>query len=372
MDRIISTLLFASGIYGTKTKDIKVHLQSHPDYPSLRSITDTLDYFNINNIVAKVDKSSLPQLPKMFVAHLNREAHMDFALVHRLKNKIRLTWQDGNSHNVSIEKFKDRWNGALLAVEKDEEQSTSMIQRVLNPSALIALPIVCILLLLWLYTPSPSAFWFSSLSLAGLITSYFIQKESLGIGDAAVAKVCGAINKNSEGCESVIKSDKSQILGVSLGDISLVYFASILLISLFLGVDNYLFYAISVLSLIAVAYTIFIQMINLKIWCFLCLVVSIVLISQFVILHFLVLQTSVTPNFIASSMLILILAAASWTVIKSLWKNSLELIETKADLLGFKKNSDFFFRALEKNKILLSNKINDRFSIAFGSENPSS
>ncbi len=371
MDRIISNLLFASGIYNTKTKDINVHLQSHPEYPSLRSITDTLDYFNINNIAVKVDKSSLSQLPKMFVAHLSGEFHMDFALVHRLKNKIRLTWQDGNSHNVSIEEFKARWNGTLLAVENDEEQKPSFIQQLVNANILAALPIICILLLLWYYLTSVPALCFSLLSLVGLITSYFIQKESLGIGDSTVAKVCSAINTNSEGCEAVIKSDESKVFGISLGDLSLVYFASLLMVTSFLGIDSYMFYTISGLSLFAVGYTVYVQMMEIKNWCFLCLVVSTVLISQFAILHFWVQQSAIQASVLVVSLGILIVVISSWKAIKSIWQNAIELTEVKADLLGFKKNSDFFFQALDKNKIILSNKINETYSIAFGSENPS-
>ena len=85
MDRLITALLRASGIKTTNPRDLNLHLASHPEYPSLRSITDTLDYFDINNIAARVDKSSLSQLPRMFLAHLKGEVHMDFALVQRCK-----------------------------------------------------------------------------------------------------------------------------------------------------------------------------------------------------------------------------------------------------------------------------------------------
>ena len=337
MDRIISPLLVASGIYNTKSKDINLHLQSHPEYPSLRSITDTLDYFNISNVAVKVDKSSLPQLPKMFLAHLKGELHMDFALVQQLKDAIKVTWQDGHSNHVSIEMFKERWNGTLLAVEKNKEQKTSLIEKLTNLNVLILLPIIGILLLLWFF--NSSAFYFSSLSLVGLITSYFIQKESFGIGGITVAKVCSAINTNSEGCESVIKSDQSTIFGISLGDISLVYFAFLLLISAFQSIDNYMFYAISALSLLAVAYTIYIQMVNLKKWCFLCLGISLLLICQFIILHFLAQQSSITFTFVATSLIVLTLVSTSWIAIKSLWQDSIALTESKAELLGFKRTT---------------------------------
>ncbi len=370
MDRIISSLLLASGIYGTKTKDLNLHLLTHPEYPSLRSITDTLDYFNISNIAVKVDKTSLSQLPKMFLAHVKGESHMDFALVRQRKNNVKLTWPDGNSNHMSIEKFNEKWNGTILAVEKDNLQNTSLVQKFTNSDIFTILSIISILLLLWFYSPSLSSLSFSFLSLLGMIISYFIQKENFGIGDSIVAKVCSAINDNSEGCESVIKSDRSKVFGISLGDISLVYFTFLLIIAQFQGIDNYIFYGISTLTLAAVGYTLYIQIFDLKKWCLLCLGVSLILVGQFLTLQFLIEQSYNSSNFIAIGSILMMLVISSWIVLKTLWQNSIEMFKAKSELLGFKKNRDFFFHALGKNKKTFSNKINDKYKVSFGAEHP--
>lgn len=366
MDRILSLLLSSSGIYSIKSKDLNLHLHSHPEFPSLRSITDTLDYFGINNVAVKVDKTSLSQLPKKFLAHLKGDTNMDFALVHRLKNKIKLTRQNGKSIHVSIEEFEEKWNGTLLAVEKSEFQKTTVIQKFTDSNVLGIVPVICILLLLWVYSYSIAAFCFSSLSLLGLIASYLIQKESLGIGDSTIAKVCSVINSNSEGCDAVIKSDMGKILGIPLSDASIVYFAFLLIVSLFGSIDYYLLYAISGLTLVAVIYTLYVQIVELKKWCFLCLAVSFILICQFLILHFLIDQSTHHLGFVGIGSISLILVITLWTTLKALWQNSIKLSEVKSELLRFKRNSDFFFQALDKSKTLLSERIDEQYTVSFG------
>jgi len=48
-------------------------MQSHPDYPSLLSISDTLHFFNINNGTFRIDSSEIHLLPKRFVVTLKEE-----------------------------------------------------------------------------------------------------------------------------------------------------------------------------------------------------------------------------------------------------------------------------------------------------------
>src|SRR6185503_5135850 len=46
-------------------------LLSHPDYPSLLSITDTLNELNIESTAIQIEKEHLTELPIPFIAHLN-------------------------------------------------------------------------------------------------------------------------------------------------------------------------------------------------------------------------------------------------------------------------------------------------------------
>ncbi|MEN9655742.1 MAG: hypothetical protein RL311_668, partial [Bacteroidota bacterium] len=48
--------------------EFEFQMQSHPDYPSLLAISDTLNFFNINNGAIRLDFSDIELLPDRFVA----------------------------------------------------------------------------------------------------------------------------------------------------------------------------------------------------------------------------------------------------------------------------------------------------------------
>jgi hypothetical protein len=53
--------------------EFEFQIQSHPNYPSLLSIADTLTFFNINNGAIKVDQTQIHLLPNFYIANLNVE-----------------------------------------------------------------------------------------------------------------------------------------------------------------------------------------------------------------------------------------------------------------------------------------------------------
>jgi ABC-type bacteriocin/lantibiotic exporter with double-glycine peptidase domain len=53
---------------------IKEKFLSHPDYPSLLSITDSLNELGIENAALVVDKEKLNEIPIPFLAHIYTKA----------------------------------------------------------------------------------------------------------------------------------------------------------------------------------------------------------------------------------------------------------------------------------------------------------
>ena len=60
-------------------------LESHPDYPSLVAIVDVFNYYDIENVAAKIDQSDLVSLPKTFLSvfstHTGNEIVYTFKVV---------------------------------------------------------------------------------------------------------------------------------------------------------------------------------------------------------------------------------------------------------------------------------------------------
>ena len=55
------------------SNDLKFQLQSNIDYPSISSISDTLDFFEIENLVVKIPLDSIDELPKSFITKTKDE-----------------------------------------------------------------------------------------------------------------------------------------------------------------------------------------------------------------------------------------------------------------------------------------------------------
>src|SRR5688572_8958875 len=49
---------------------VKRHMRSHPNYPTLLCITDTLDYFGIENMAVQIRKENLYVVSTPFLAHV--------------------------------------------------------------------------------------------------------------------------------------------------------------------------------------------------------------------------------------------------------------------------------------------------------------
>ena len=49
---------------------LEIQFLSHPNKSSLNAITDTLDYFHIDNIAAEVSIQNLEEIKNPFIAHL--------------------------------------------------------------------------------------------------------------------------------------------------------------------------------------------------------------------------------------------------------------------------------------------------------------
>ena len=58
--------------YSTKTVDFENSLYSHPNFPSLLAITDSLSTVDIENVAVKVPFKHLAELPKIFLIELDK------------------------------------------------------------------------------------------------------------------------------------------------------------------------------------------------------------------------------------------------------------------------------------------------------------
>ena len=352
--------------YSIPFQNLKERLFSDPDNEVL-AITNTLDFFNIENIVANVPKSSLSELPDIFLAELNDNGQSRLALIAKKDNKIKVTVDKGKAIVLSITEFTQKWSGLIIAIEKNKIKNYIDFK--------ISLPKIVFGLLLFLSIAYISLFESNFhrvliflLSLFGLLLSAFVIYEKLGI-NSFVSRFCSFSKKSS--CSSVANSKSSKLFSIiDVSDVCIVYFSFLIMSQLFVpyvGLTSVLI----LLSPIGIIYSLYHQYFTIKKWCPLCLGIASVLIIQFV-LNFFFIKVNFDFDILMQSLLLeLIIMSAltvSWSYIKSLLVSTIEKNDLRIENLKFRRNHHLFipyYRELKAMDVSMGTG-----DIVLGSHNP--
>jgi len=366
MEHIILSLLTNNSYLDVNRELLNLQLLSHPEYPSLKSITDTLDYFEIENLAATVPKEALDQMPNSFLALVKGERSDEVVLVEKKRNAVQIVTSDEKKEKLSEAAFSERWNGTIVAVEEQEKKSgVQSIQTVLPYFIVAAVASANVILNFDL-----TYLLYTALTLVGLYISILIIREDLGIKSKAVAKVCGAISKTST-CSEVINTEGNKIFGIiSLSDASFVFFAGLFLVLSSIGFHQATLLVMSLAGLPVVAYALYRQGVVLKKWCALCLLIAGILVLQTALLL-------ATFNFVwffltayvVKLVSIFALLYVAWMYCKSYWESHEKLATTETDFLKFKRNPELFKTLLKEQSVTNPNVIEQQLRIVFGNPN---
>lgn len=365
MERIIQSLLVENNYFDIPKDSLNLQLLSHPEYPSIKSITDTLDYFEIENLAANVPVEALDQMPNSFLALIKESQESDIVLVQQKKTKIELIDSEQKKKTVAKEAFQNIWEGTLVAIEKKEKtinakNITTYLPVILFGTAIIALAF---------YQFSIPFLLYFITTLFGLYISVLIVKEDLGIHNKTVAKVCSSISKNSN-CSEVIGAKGSSIFSVSLSDASIVTFSSLLLMITLIGFNPTVLYAFGIAAIPVILYSFYQQGIVLKTWCALCLVIASLLLLQFAILTFMTqISWNLNSVYILKSLTIVTAMSLGWYYMKSFWTSHEKLAKTETEFMKFKRNQQLFETLLHKEKVISNAKIPETHIVSFGNPN---
>jgi protein-disulfide isomerase/uncharacterized membrane protein len=350
--------------YKVVSKSINLQLLTHPDYPSIKAISDTYDYFGIENIVANVPFEVINQLPENFISLINGKLY----LVKKDKNFAYLIDGKLQKTKISFDKLKETWNGIIIAIEPiQESKNTNSI----NKEYFFLGGILLSSILPFIINFNIISIAYSICTFFGFLLSYFIVKETFGNHNKTVNKFCGAISKK-EGCSNVINNSNSKLFNlIPLSDACIVYFSSLILFLIFVEFNSSLLFLTSLFSLPVILYSMYHQTVIIKDWCALCLGISVILIFQFIVLfynfnHFIFdILIFIKATFIVAFTTIL------WLKIKNLQINNSVLESTKIEFIKFKRNKDLFNELISKKKLLNSVALlEDNNRIYFGSKKP--
>lgn len=251
----------------------KKRIASHPDYPSILAMADTLQQFGITHTVARVNKENLSELPLPILLHLDTAGGSLFPVY------------DVKDLEAAKEKLNN-WSGVLIKAEPAAEIADKENAKVLGEekrfkifaSTLMIAVVGLVTIPLLLSFSWPQLFLLIT-ALAGVVTGYVLFAKDLGITYQAVESFCSA--GTGAGCGKVLRSEEGKLFGfITFSDLTLGYFAAQLIaIGIFvpLWAGNSLLSILGWLSILAlpmIGYSLWLQAFKIKEWCRLCLVVS--------------------------------------------------------------------------------------------------
>ncbi|MFV7235503.1 thioredoxin domain-containing protein [Flavobacterium sp. ZB4R12] len=337
--------------------EFEFQMHSHPDYPSILAISDTLSFYNIENGVIQVETSEIDLLPDCFVALLdNEKSNQEFCFIEKKDNAYFYTI-DKKAIEISKSELESRWGNVVLLVEKPE------IENVIHTNKdkfYWVLPLLCLglfLLTLLQFQENTQTKFFFVFPTIGLLFSVTALKDLFGTKSELLNNFCKI--SVSTNCNTVVGSNKWKVFEfINFSDLSIVFFSSQflgLLIFLFAGGANTYFSiqkillcgAIPVL-LLSLYYQNFVE----KKWCPICLVIIVIIMIE--LGYGVVFQNyifTISNKSLIIYGFIFLLVTVIWSSLKNLLRQQKDLKEFQIKGIRFMRNYEIF-----KNTLLTSTK----------------
>ncbi|WP_310555801.1 vitamin K epoxide reductase family protein [Flavobacterium sp.] len=312
---------------------------SHPNYPSVFAITDSLTMLSIENIAIKVPKEQFIELPVNFLAIYNDTV----VLVYKTNTNVIIENEKGKQQKISYNEFLLGWNQVVIAIEPNSSTTIQSEVKITN-GLLYALPVFALIVTSFFYNNyTIKSITFLITSLIGLLISVFIIQEKLGIKNEIASKICN-INPSTS-CDSVIKSTKSNInKWIGFSDLPLLFF-TVSFLAILLQPESTIFIVglLSLLSIPVILYSVWLQKFQLKKWCVLCLVISFIIVMQSLVFGF----TATSFFNIAAIngfgfLFSAILLTTLWLFIKPVLETKINAEKGETELKKFKRNFEVF------------------------------
>jgi thiol-disulfide isomerase/thioredoxin/uncharacterized membrane protein len=331
---------------------LKIRLESHPDYPSILAIQDTLSELGIKSMAYESDKHNLKKKVGPFLLHFNK-----------YDGEI-LFFADIESAESKVKDFDKYWSGVAMIVEgiiltKNKENDQEFKSENRNNIFAIAI-VLCIIFLLFgseVLKKSLPGILLLITNIAGLYLSWLIVQKELGFQNIISDKIC-SIAKQSR-CEAVLFSKSAKLFSwLTWGDIGIVYFTTSLfyIVQIDEGATYFQFYyLLSLIGLMFPLYSLYYQGKIVKQWCMLCIGVLLIL-SLNALIGFIFLQKSIVSvnNFLYSFCLYAFITTTLfffWQLLKFVIRKNDSSLSDRISFASLKRNPNIFNAILEKQEL---------------------
>lgn len=301
-------------------------------------LTNTLDFFGVKNVVAKVPKESLEKLPNQFLAQISNGKQFNIVLVDKTNDdKIVMYADENKTAEITMNEFLQNWTGLVIAIEENKN-STKKYDKTIYFKIGVLLTAIFLLLYVVFSTNSLYKTFYTLTTIVGVFLSYLIVKQKYS--EDGNSKFC-QLSKNTD-CNSVIGSKQAVVFkNLDLIDICVVYF-SFQLVTFPVTSGSLLYFIFGVIALPIVAYSVYQQYYTIKKWCPLCLGIASVLVFQFSTLFSINNQLYLDYKSVLYQLFFFCTITLIWQAVKPLLIINEENKELRIENLTFRRNHKLF------------------------------
>lgn len=365
---------------------LKDNILSHPDHPSLLSISDTLEKYQIKTLAIKIDFEKLIEMPLPCIIQVNVKNEPLFFVLNSVSNN-KVTYYNDTSKLIEISKegFLDQWTGICLLLETTETTKEKDIEKKLKARRFQNLlkGSIAVMILSWIMLSflkadislsTSSIFYISIYSLLkgiGITVGVFLLWFDVDQYNPTLQNFCKGGGKKIN-CNAVLDSKHAKLFNgfLSLSLLSFSYFFGTLAYLLFTNFSPSGLAVLGVLSFLTlpiVGVSIYYQAVIIKQWCKFCIIIQVTLLMEIGIIFLSdFYKAPIAYETLPLLVTLLLLPILGWKFLKPLLKQRKEINFHKRALKKIKHNPNVL-----EGLLIKSRKINtqpERLGISFTNE----
>ena len=334
---------------------VKEALKSHSNYPTFKSICDSLNEWNIEHYPLKYQTEEMLEISPPYIVHF-KNGGGQIGFVSEIE-KDRITYYESyrSKKEITSKEYLERCSGAVILLNPDERSGEkdyrSKWQNELISNAILPLTILAFLLFIIVVSVNSfdtaevlsvkiSLLLFLTKS-TGILLSVLLILHEFEVHLSLTDKLCH-LNKATN-CNTVLNDKASKVFGwFGWADAGFVYFTGGFLF-LLLNLNEQGLSLLAILSALSVPYplfSIYYQGFVLKKWCPMCLGVQLILIIEFILLLPRFSQFSFAFNTLSDLILTFLVTSIIYTLFILFTREKMSNEMHYYKYLGFKKNPD--------------------------------
>lgn len=346
-------------------ESVRESILSHPYYPSLLCISESLERWGLETLALEITASDLERLPCPFLAHCPSAGEDPYKMVKAVgEGKLVCVDGRGRTGTIPMDEFCGIWDGKVLVMETKEAAGDpdyrAQRQRAHWKMWRKVLAVVVMLLAMggavgrFLKSPGHGGWediYFVVVSVAnvlGVAATVLLLGFEHGRGDKRIQRWCSLHDAMS--CAAVLESRAARIRGgVSWSELGLLYFAGALGYGWGAAYGGVSLAPMVLSNFLASGYIIFslvYQGFVVRKWCLFCLFIQALLLTEAVV-AFAARQPSTTHGIFRLEdvwpfVVAYAVPAAGWVLIRPYWLQSMEADGMRRVLNRLKRNEGVF------------------------------